>query len=108
MKKRILSLLAALALALSLAAPAALAADGDTMLETIRVLGILSGDENGNLNLSAPVTRAEFTKMMTAASVYKDSVGTGTTSLFTDVKSGHWAGGYIKLAVEQGLSLIHI
>ena len=102
MKKRILSLLAALALALSLAAPAALAADGDTMLETIRVLGILSGDENGNLNLSAPVTRAEFTKMMTAASVYKDSVGTGTASLFTDVKSGHWAGGYIKLAVEQG------
>ena len=102
MKKRILSLLAALALALSLAAPAALAADGDTMLETIRVLGILSGDENGNLNLSAPVTRAEFTKMMTAASVYKDSVGAGTASLFTDVKSGHWAGGYIKLAVEQG------
>ena len=102
MKKRLLSLLAALALALSLAAPAALAADGDTMLETIRVLGILSGDENGNLNLSAAVTRAEFTKMMTAASVYKDSVGTGTASLFTDVKSGHWAGGYIKLAVEQG------
>ena len=70
MKKRILSLLAALALALSLVAPAALAADGDTMLETIRVLGILSGDENGNLNLSAPVTRAEFTKMMTLSLIH--------------------------------------
>lgn len=102
MKKRLLSLLAALALVLSLAAPVALAADEDTMLETVRVLGILSGDENGNLNLSAPVTRAEFVKMMTAASTYKDSVGSSTASLFTDVKSGHWANGYIKLAVEQG------
>lgn len=102
MKKRLLSLLAAMALALSLATPVALAADEDTMLETVRVLGILSGDENGNLNLSAPVTRAEFVKMMTAASTYKDSVGSSTASLFTDVKSGHWAGGYIKLAVEQG------
>ena len=102
MKKRLLSLLAVLALIFTLAAPAALAADGDTMLETIRVLGILSGDENGNLNLSSPVTRAEFVKMMTAASTYKDSVGSSTASLFTDVKSGYWANGYIKLAVEQG------
>ena len=102
MNKRLLSLLTAMVLALSLAMPAALAADEDTMLETVRVLGILSGDENGNLNLSASVTRAEFVKMMTAASTYKDSVGSSTASLFTDVKSGYWANGYIKLAVEQG------
>ena len=104
MKKRLLCLLTALGLALTLAAPAAWAAvDEDTMLETIRVLGILSGDENGSMRLSAPVTRAEFVKMMTAASPYKDSVGGSTgASLFTDVKSGHWASGYIKLAVEQG------
>ena len=103
MKKRLLCLLTVLVLAVSLAGPGALAVDEDTMLETIRVLGILSGDENGNLNLDAKVTRAEFVKMMTAASVYKDSVGTSNgASLFTDVKTGHWAGGYIKLAVEQG------
>ena len=103
MKKRLISLTAALALAISLAVPGALAADGDTMLETVRVLGILSGDENGDLALSSPVTRAEFVKMMTAASTYKDAVGTGSgASLFTDVKSGYWANGYIQLAVEQG------
>ncbi len=103
MKKRLISLTAALALALSLAVPGALAADGDTMLETVRVLGILSGDENGDLALSSPVTRAEFVKMMTAASTYKDAVGTGSgAALFTDVKSGYWANGYIQLAVEQG------
>ena len=102
MKLRLFSLCTALCLALSLTGPA-LAADGDTQLETVRVLGILSGDESGDLNLSSPVTRAEFVKMMTAASAYKDTVGDSTgSSLFTDVKSGHWAGGYIKLAVEQG------
>ena len=103
MKRRLLCLSCLLCLVLSLTAPGALAADQDTMLETIQVLGILSGDQNGNLNLGSPVTRAEFTKMMTAASVYKDSVGSSNgASLFTDVKTGHWASGYIKLAVEQG------
>ena len=102
MKLRLFSLCTALCLALSLTGPA-LAADGDTQLETVRVLGILSGDESGDLNLNASVTRAEFVKMMTAASAYKDTVGDSTgSSLFTDVKSGHWAGGYIQLAVEQG------
>lgn len=101
LKLRFLSLLTALCLALSLAGPA-LAADGDTQLETVRALGILSGDESGNLNLGSPVTRAEFVKMMTAASTYQDAVGTGQgASLFTDVKSGYWANGYIQLAVEQ-------
>ena len=101
LKLRFLSLLTGLCLALSLAGPA-LAADADTRLETIRALGILSGDESGNLNLSSPVTRAEFVKMMTAASTYQDAVGTGQgASLFTDVKSGYWANGYIQLAVEQ-------
>ena len=99
---RLLTLLTALCLALSLTGPA-LAADADTRLETIRALGILSGDQSGSLNLSSPVTRAEFVKMMTAASTYKDAVGTGQgASLFTDVKSGYWANGYIQLAVEQG------
>ena len=102
MKQRFCALLTALGLALSLTGPA-LAADGDTQLETVRALGILSGDESGNLNLGSPVTRAEFVKMMTAASTYKDGVGTGQgASLFTDVKSGYWANGYIQLAVEQG------
>ena len=66
MKLRLFSLCTALCLALCLAGPA-LAADGDTQLETVRVLGILSGDESGDLNLNASVTRAEFVKMMAAA-----------------------------------------
>lgn len=102
MKKPLMSLICAACLLLA-ALPTALAADADTRLETVRALGILGGNENGELMLSSPVSRAEFAKMMTAASAYKDSVGRGYgASLFRDVKSGHWAGEYIKLAVEQG------
>lgn len=103
MKKKLISLALALCLVCSAALSIAAAAEADTKLETVRVLGILSGDAHGNLNLNATVTRAEFVKMMTAASVYKDTVGSGYgASLFRDVKSGHWASEYIKLAVEQG------
>ena len=102
MKKPLMSLICAACLLLA-AMPTALAADADARLETVRALGILGGNENGELMLSSPVSRAEFAKMMTAASAYKDSVGRGYgASLFKDVKSGHWAGEYIKLAVEQG------
>ena len=103
MKKHpILALALLVCLLLSLGtAPAGAASEG-TALEAVRALGILSGDESGNLNLTASVTRAEFVTMMTAASVYQDTVGSGAgVSLFKDVKSSHWASQYIRLAVEQ-------
>ncbi|MFQ8758547.1 MAG: hypothetical protein ACLSAF_02800 [Intestinimonas sp.] len=91
MKKRLISLALTLCLALSLGTTGVLAAqDETTALETVKVLGIMVGDENGNMNLSSQVTRAEFVKMMTAASSYKDTVGSGYgASLFKDVKSSH-------------------
>lgn len=72
-------------------------------VQIVRALGIMEGDETGNLNLSSYVTRAEFTKMMVAASSYRDTIGSGSNlSLFKDVKSGYWATEYIKTAVEAG------
>lgn len=103
MKNRLIALCAALCLVLPLGTGALAAQSTDTALETVKVLGIMVGDENGNMNLSSPVTRAEFVKMMTAASTYQDTVGSGYgSSLFKDVKSSHWAGEYIRLGVEQG------
>lgn len=70
-------------------------------LDTIRLLGIMNGDENGDLNLDANVTRSAFIKMAVAASVYKDYVGDNSNlSIFSDVSSTHWAAGYIKEAVD--------
>lgn len=101
MRKKLSALLAA-ALAVSMLTLPAGAVSQSTALETIQALGILAGDSQGNLNLSSAVTRAEFVTMMTAASSYKDTVGSGYgVSLFKDVKSGHWASEYIRLAVEQ-------
>lgn len=101
MRKKLSALLAA-ALAVSMLTLPAGAVSQSTALETVRALGILVGDSQGNLNLSSAVTRAEFVTMMTAASSYKDTVGSGYgVSLFKDVKSSHWASEYIRLAVEQ-------
>lgn len=103
MKKRVLALLSALCLAISLCAVPAGAAE-DAALQTIRSLGIMQGDENGNLNLDQSVTRAQFVTMMTNASSYKDTIsmsGSGY-SLYKDVKSSHWASEYIRVAVNAG------
>ena len=103
MKKRILALCLALCTVFSLLSVAASAAGG-AKLETIQALGIMKGDEKGDLMLENPVTRAQFVTMMTRVSVFKDSVspdGSGY-SLFDDVKANHWASAYIDLAVSQG------
>lgn len=103
MFKRITAVLAALATVVCLCAAPAAAADAETMQQTVRALGILTGDETGSLNLQNPVTRAEFTKMMIAAAGRKDNISEqASVSLFKDVKSSHWAAGYIKEAVDQG------
>lgn len=105
--KKILSLILALCLAATLfgAMPNANAAVGteNEAVFAARAMGIMSGDQYGNMNLPANVTRAEFAKMMVCASKYKDGVGTSVgVSLYKDVKSDHWASQYIKLAVEEG------
>ena len=105
MKIRMTALFLTVCLTCGLLAFPASAAESDSgAVQTIQALGIMSGDGNGNLNLSGNVTRAQFAAMLTAASSYKDSVSTEGSgySLFKDVKSSHWASEYIRLALEQG------
>ena len=98
MKLKILSLVLAMCLLCPLlAAPAY--ATGDSAVQMAQALGILDGT-----NLESPVTRAQFSKMLVAASSYKDSIsseGSGY-SLFRDVKSSHWASEYVRCAVSEG------
>lgn len=102
--KRILTGFLAVCLTAALAAPALAADTASGAVQTVRALGILAGDQNGNTDLSGTVSRAEFAWMLASASSYKDSVsreGSGY-SLFQDVKSGHWASEAIQLAIRQG------
>ena len=105
LKKRILSLLLAAVVLLG-STPAAFAASevSDSVIEqVVRATGIMVGDASGNMNLDKTVTRAEYAKMLVAASTYKDKVsGVSNSSPFSDVPYTHWAAGYIKTAVAQG------
>lgn len=107
MKKRLTALLCLAALCASLLVPSAFAA-GTTVgegeaLQVLAAMGVMNGDGKGNLDLSANVTRAAFTKMAVAASAYRDmATSTAYVSPFSDVKYTHWAAGYIKTAVDVG------
>lgn len=101
MKKRVLSALLAAALTLSLVTPALAVTSRDDAAQVLAALDIMTGDGSGNLNLSAPVTRAEFVKMLMAASPI--SVGDVTyVSPYPDVPASHWAAPYVEAAVTAG------
>lgn len=101
--KKLFAVALAAVVALSCIPASSAASDQETVEAVVRTLGIMNGDQNGNLQLERSVTRAEFVRMMVAASAYEDSVGGGgKTSPFTDVKASHWAVEYIKVAVDAG------
>jgi len=78
-------------------------ADTEKITNVVRLLEIMHGDENGNLNLGDKVTRAEFVKMAICASTHKSSAETAPkSSLFPDVRSDHWATRYISVAISNG------
>lgn len=100
--KKWLSVLLSVCLLMTLLVPGTIAASDDA-LQTVRALGIITGDENGDLYLDNTVTRAEFVKMMVAASNYRDSVSeTSGVSPFRDVPYTHWAANYVRVAVDEG------
>ncbi len=103
--KKTISLVLALCLALALTVgPAYASSSGlSSAQQTVQALGIITGDGNGNLDLSGNVTRAQFAKMMIAASKYKDSISsTAKSSPFKDVKYTHWAASYVQAVAKQG------
>lgn len=106
MKQRIVCIVLALFLIISVLAPLAMAASPseDEAATVLAALDIMVGDENGDLNLSNTITRAEFTKMSVAATSYKDTVGdTASVSPFPDVAKTNWAAPWIAVAVDNGM-----
>ena len=69
MKSKVLSLILAVCTLCSLLVSPASAVGGDSAVQMVQALGILDGTD-----LESPVTRAEFSKMLVAASSYKDRV----------------------------------
>ncbi|MDD7363287.1 MAG: S-layer homology domain-containing protein [Peptoniphilus sp.] len=92
---------ASLALALVLlAAPAksfAGGSDRDAHIDYLERAGIVEGDETGNLRLNQPISRAELTKVITAALSAKGEVALAedAETRYTDISPEHWAKKYI-------------
>ena len=104
MKKRLITALLCLALLAGLIPAAQGATPGEEQAaQVLSALDIMVGDEDGNLNLGAIITRAEFTKLVMAASPQRESVGdAASVSPYPDVPRTHWAAPYVQAAVEAG------
>lgn len=69
-------------------------------IDTLVTKGIVDGFPNGTFEPNAPVTRAEFVKMLLLTVGGKP--GTGVTS-FTDVPVSAWYASYVSAAVHSGI-----
>ena len=105
--KRILTLLLSAALTLSLALPAlAVQTEQETAAVWLKENGILSGDQNGNLNLSSGLTRAELAVILTRLSdetgdMDRNAAYYRTICPFTDVPE--WAMPFAGYCAEKKL-----
>ncbi|MEG0441366.1 MAG: S-layer homology domain-containing protein, partial [Oscillospiraceae bacterium] len=69
----------------------------------LQALDIMVGDETGALHLERTVNRAEFTKLVMAASPVRGTVGTSVvTDPYPDVPHSHWAAPWVQAAVTAG------
>ena len=114
MKKRLLSALLAVCMAASLLVLPAGAAAADTVrfadirdtetavaVESLRLMGVLDGYQDGNFRPDAVLTRAQFCKMAVYAMNGESELGLyRTVTVFPDVKPFHWASSYINMAAK--------
>ena len=110
MKKRFLSLLLTACMAVSLLVLPASAVETVTFtdvqdretavaVETLRLMGVLDGYQDGSFRPETTLNRAQFCKMVTYATNRQDQLGLyRTVTVFPDVKPSHWAAAYINLA----------
>ena len=107
-KQKIALLLAVLMLCLSLPTLAAGSgftdiADSQTAqnVEVLRTMGVIDGISSTQFAPNGTLTRAQFTKMAIMVMGKGNLVeGYRSYTIFPDVRSSHWASGYINLAVR--------
>ena len=102
MKKRFLALLLAVCIGVSMLVLPASAASSNTAVQTAVALGGLSAEQSAQL--SAPLTRGQFAKLLVAFSAYRDGLDLqgSTGNLYKDVTSSNAYAACIRIAVQQG------
>ena len=96
-----LAVLTVLSLAVGVT-PSASAADVNpqTAQQVVSALGIMVGDEKGNMNLDAYLTRSQMAKVLVKLS--GSSVSSSAVSPFPDVPYTNWAAPYVSRSVSLG------
>ncbi|MDR1116675.1 MAG: S-layer homology domain-containing protein [Oscillospiraceae bacterium] len=71
-------------------------------IEVLQMLGIVNGFSDGTFRPNGTLTRAQFCKMAVVALGKESEIGlfSGYT-YYPDVRSSHWAAGYVNLAVKS-------
>lgn len=103
------------ALALSLALVPASAAPGSftdvsdpntaVNADILRLMGVVNGTGGNMFNPGDPLTRAQFcTMVVTFLQRGEEAPRYATRTIFTDVKSGHWARSYVNLAASISIA----
>ncbi|MDR3207571.1 MAG: S-layer homology domain-containing protein [Oscillospiraceae bacterium] len=105
--KRLTALLLVAVLAVGLYAPPARAAFPDisdpqvaAAAAMLQSLGLVSGYGDGNYHPDDPLTRAQFCKIAVLLSGTENASAYEGYTIFPDVRSGHWARGYVNAAVR--------
>jgi hypothetical protein len=76
-------------------------------IAVLQMMGVISGDENGNFSPDGTLTRAQFCKMAVVAMGKGDQAALyQNRTIFPDVRAGHWARGYINYSVTGENKLI--
>lgn len=108
--KKLLALVLALVMSMSLVTISNAAfKDADSIdyqeaVDILNAVGVLIGDENGNFNAKAELTRGQAAKII----AYLDLGGKtadaikGTGTVFTDVKATSWYAGYVEYCAGAG------
>ena len=107
--KKLINILIALTLILSsVSFVPAFAEDEDVVVFNeyiyhLRNIGILEGDENGEIQEDAIMTRAQFCALITKLTGAYGTVAGLENNLFTDVANNYWGKDYIVYCAEMGL-----
>ncbi len=107
--KKVLALVVAFSMMLSVVAFAGykdVPADAEYAgaLDLLSALEIIKGDDLGNFNPDATITRAEMAAIVCRAKGLESAAnGAKGATIFTDVAADHWASGYINLANQNNI-----
>lgn len=104
MKKRFISILLLLLLAVTPATAAFSDISDSRLAQTAAVLdalGIMQGTSSNRFSPNSVLTRAQFCKLAVTALGFSDVSAYGSYTIFPDVKNTHWAAQYVNAAVRH-------